>query len=282
VAQVTVNGVRLVYETRGEGVPMLLVCGTGQPAETWSMFGTTANFVDAGYQVTAFDNRGIPPSDVPEPPYAVSEMAEDTIGLMEHLGAAPFVVMGASLGGVITQTVALRRPDLVRAAIFLVGCGNMSRYSAAYIGLQVKIVRAGIELDDDERALTVFQAVAPSTAWGNDEAFEAVRSMASLFVAGDPRGELGQYEADLGWSREDHLTELAGLRVPALAIACEYDFIFPPKLVRKAVEQMPDGEFVEIPGATHVAMDKGAELNAAISDFLQRRAPATARLACAD
>jgi pimeloyl-ACP methyl ester carboxylesterase len=59
--------------------------------------------------------------------------------------------------------------------------------------------------------------------------------------------------------------------MPALAIAGEYDWIFPPALVRQAVAQMPDGEFVEIAGATHVSLDKGDEINAAILDFLARR-----------
>ena len=264
------NGVRLVYETRGEGPPVVLVCGTGQRAETWWVFGG-AGLVDAGYQVTAFDNRGMPPSDVPPPPYSVSDMADDAIGMIEHLGGGPVVVMGASLGGLITQTVALRRPDLVRAAIFLVGCGNFSKYAKAFLAANLKVLQAGIERTDTEKAMTIVQAAAPSWAWGDDDAFDAMVAMASMLTFSDPQGELGQNQADLAWAEEDHIAELAGLRVPALAVAGEYDWIFPPKLVRQAVDRMPDGEFVEILGATHVSMDKGDQITAAIVDFLARR-----------
>jgi pimeloyl-ACP methyl ester carboxylesterase len=267
---VVVNGVRLAYETQGDGPPVLMVGGTGQRAESWWIFGGQA-LLEAGYQVTVFDNRGMPPSDVPPPPYSVDGMAADAIGVIEQLGLGPCVVMGASLGGLITQRVALTRPDLVRAAIFLVGCGNFSKFASAWLSAHVKVLHAGIEFNDEERTVAVLQAMTPSPQWGDDATFDAVGAMASTLVFEDPQGELGQNEADVEWSRADHVAELAGLRVPALAIAGEYDWIFPPALVRQAVDRMPDGELVVIPGATHVAIDKIGEVNTAIVDFLARR-----------
>src|SRR4051794_1037866 len=196
MAEVVVNGVRLVTETRGDGPPVVLVCGTGQRADMWWMFGGSA-LLEAGYQVTVFDNRGMPPSAVPAPPYSVSDMAGDAIGVIEHLDRGPVVLMGASLGGLITQTVALRRPDLVRAAIFMVGCGNFSKFAKAFLSTNVKIVEAGIERTPTEQAMGIVQASAPSWAWGDDAAFEAAVAMASMLTFSDRDGELGQYHADL-------------------------------------------------------------------------------------
>src|SRR5919197_374410 len=124
--EVDVRGIKLVYDVHGEGTPIVMICGTGQPAAMWAMAGGFDAQLNAGYQVVTFDNRGIAPSDVPPPPYTVEEMADDAIGLLDHLDRGPYILQGASLGGLITQTIALQRPDLVRACIFVVGCGNFS------------------------------------------------------------------------------------------------------------------------------------------------------------
>ena len=73
--------------------------------------------------------------------------------------------------------------------------------------------------------------------------------------------------------KEDHVNELAGLKVPVLAIANEFDIYFPPSFVQKAVSKIPNAEYVEIKGAPHVAMnseDRG-KIISAVLDFLSRR-----------
>ena len=108
MADAEVNGTRLAYEVHGSGAPLVLVCGTGQRADSWTLMGTVAEAVGDGYQVVTFDNRGMPPSDAPPPPYTVEQMADDTIGLIEHLGLRDVGVAGISLGGFITFEVAHR------------------------------------------------------------------------------------------------------------------------------------------------------------------------------
>ena len=114
---VDVRGVKLSYELHGEGPPFVLSCGLGQPAATWAMTGDVQRLVDLGCQVVTYDHRGMPPSDAPPRPYTVEEMAEDLIGLLDHLDNGPYVVQGYSLGGLVAQTVALRRPDLLPAVM---------------------------------------------------------------------------------------------------------------------------------------------------------------------
>jgi pimeloyl-ACP methyl ester carboxylesterase len=160
----------------------------------------------------------------------------------------------------------------VRAAIFMVGCGNFSKYAAAYLSVNVKLMQSDIELTDTERAMQIFQAMAPSMRWGDDAGFDAIVAMSGMFVFADRNGEQGQNLADLAWAQEDHIAELRDLQVPALAIANEWDWIFPPALVRRAVEQMPDAEMVQIAEATHIGIDTIEETPAAVLDFLSRRA----------
>lgn len=258
MAEVVVDGVRLVYDVQGEGPPVLLICGTGMPATTWA-FTATPHLLGAGYQVITFDNRGIPPSDVPPGPYSVEQLADDVIGLLEHLDVGPVAAMGASLGGTVLQCAALQRPDLVGAAVFLVGVG---RVSAMAVGL----IRAMLDLfaDGAQPSPAVFSALmAPSLLappdWGDRDVVESRLAMASLFLPPDPAGLLGQYQANLAWAERDRTEDLRRLAVPALAFAAEFCTAFPPAEVRAAVAQMPEGRYVELPGAPHIAFDPGSD-----------------------
>jgi len=273
MSEVTVIGVKLVYEVKGEGLPILLICGTLQPAFTWWMFGGD-KLVEAGHKVIVFDNRGVPPSDVPPPPYSVSDMADDAIGVMEHLGLGPYGVMGASLGGMIAQTVALRRPDLVRAVVFVVSGGDLCAYTKVQLQGQIDLLKTGAELPSSFLAWAMLESILPPAKLQDDEAVEAAVAMAGVFGTLPRDGMLGQYEADLAWAQEDHVTELAGLEVPALAIAAEHDLAFPPSHVKRAVAQMPDAEYVELKGAPHVAIEHIDETNAAVLAFLAKHVQA--------
>ncbi len=80
-----VNGITIDYSTAGDGPPVLLICGTGQPADLW--FAQVTDLAAAGHTVITFDNRGCGRSEAPPAPYTVTGMAADTAALIEHLGA---------------------------------------------------------------------------------------------------------------------------------------------------------------------------------------------------
>jgi pimeloyl-ACP methyl ester carboxylesterase len=121
MGQVSANGIDVIYEVHGDGDrgTVLLICGTGQPAMMWGALGTTGALTDAGYQVVTFDNRGMSGAACPNPPWTVGDMADDAAAVLAAVG--PAHVVGASLGALITQTLALRHPDLVRTATFMFG-----------------------------------------------------------------------------------------------------------------------------------------------------------------
>ena len=228
---------------------------------------------DAGYQVIAFDNRGIPPSDVPPPPYSVTQMAQDAIGLLEHLDRGPYALVGSSLGGLITQTVALQRPDLVHAAVFNFGCGNFSAFIRPFFLSMVELLEKG---DPPHSVITALMLpiFIPPTQWANNTVVDEALKIIPTFLPKDIVGLLGQHHANLLWSKEDHVEELTGLKMPALAIANEYDMAFPPPIVKEAVSRMPKGEYVEILGAAHGSFNPNHQKrrDSAILHFLSRHA----------
>ena len=273
MSEIKVGDIKLVYEIRGEGPSIININGTGLSSALWWQMPLGQMLLDAGYQVITFDNRGIPPSDVPPPPFTVEEMAQDTIGLLEHIDKGPYILMGASLGGLIAQTVCLQKPKLVKAVIFIVGCGNFSAYLKPFIQGWIDYTKTG-KLEKSVLTALNLPLFIPPTEYSNAASIQAAIEIGQVFTPAESGGCLGQYYADQKWGNEEHIAELRGLKMPALAIANEFDPLFPPVLVKKAVAMMPKGEYVEIPNASHVSLnpDNSKQTDSAIFDFISRHA----------
>jgi pimeloyl-ACP methyl ester carboxylesterase len=135
-ARVEANGVELVYDTFGEpsAPPLLLIMGLGAQMIAWDE-GFCRQLAMRGYRVIRFDNRDVGLSTwfdaagVPDItalfqagtqgravqiPYTLDDMADDAVGLLDSLGIASAHVVGASMGGMIAQLVAIHYPHRVR------------------------------------------------------------------------------------------------------------------------------------------------------------------------
>ena len=114
-----VNGIRLWYEDLGDPAheAIVLVMGATATAMSWPQE-LLDHLVGEGYRVVRFDNRDIGLSthiDYSTDPYVLADLATDTVGLMDHLGIERAHLAGASMGGMISQLVALGHPDRVRS-----------------------------------------------------------------------------------------------------------------------------------------------------------------------
>ena len=128
--RVKVGEVELVYETIGDpGNPtLLLVMGLGMQLIHWDRE-LCEGLAERGFQVIRFDNRDAGLStkiDAPVPnvmramaglrieaPYLLSDMADDSFGLLDRLGIERAHVAGVSMGGMIAQTMAIQQPERV-------------------------------------------------------------------------------------------------------------------------------------------------------------------------
>ena len=134
MASADVNGITIEYDVHGDadGVPLLLVMGLGGQLVGWPL-----EFVERltarGFRVIRFDNRDSGLSTIMQAPpptrrqvvaalvsrrfarssYLVDDMADDAAALLDHLGIATAHVVGASMGGMISQALAIRHPDRV-------------------------------------------------------------------------------------------------------------------------------------------------------------------------
>ncbi|GAA4747659.1 alpha/beta fold hydrolase [Actinomycetospora chibensis] len=114
---ITANGTTLYYELRGDGPPLMFISGGPGDAGFWP---EVADALADEYTVLSYDRRGNSRSPRPEhwTEAPTDEQADDAAALLEALGLAPAVVHGHSAGGIILANLALRRPDVLRGAVF--------------------------------------------------------------------------------------------------------------------------------------------------------------------
>lgn len=112
-----VNGINICYKIVGEGDPLVMIMGLGSNQNNWRF--QIPSFKKF-YRIITFDNRGAGNSDKPKGPYSIRQMADDTIGLMDHLGIMKAHVLGTSLGGMIAQEIAINYPE--RVLKLVLGC----------------------------------------------------------------------------------------------------------------------------------------------------------------
>jgi pimeloyl-ACP methyl ester carboxylesterase len=133
--QITANNITIEYESYGDETnpPMLLVMGLGAQLTYWPMELVEA-LVARGFRVIRYDNRDIGLSHKfddaatvsipwtflkarfgikPKVPYTLSDMAADGVGLLDALGIERAHIVGASMGGMISQLIAAEYPDRV-------------------------------------------------------------------------------------------------------------------------------------------------------------------------
>lgn len=118
---VKVGDINMYYEILGEGEPLLILQGMG--VEITSAYGVITEFAK-NYKVIAVDNRGVGRTDMPDIPYSVEMMAEDTVGLLDKIGIEKAHVIGSSMGSRIAQVIAAKYPEKVKSLILNVAAAS--------------------------------------------------------------------------------------------------------------------------------------------------------------
>lgn len=228
------GGITLCYERFGSesDPPMVLIMGLGTQMIGWPDE-LCALLADRGFQVIRYDNRDIGRSSritgAPPTPrqlitrkidpvlYTLGDMAGDAAGLMRELNLAPAHVVGASMGGMIAQTVAAQHPDDTRSLVSIMSnTGNRWRGQPAF-GIYRYLLR---KAPDDregyiEYTTKVFEAIG-SRGLPFDK--DRVRDMvARSYDRGhDPAGPGRQLGAII--ASGDRTAELHTIRAPTLVI----------------------------------------------------------------
>lgn len=230
-----VGGVEIAYQEVGDpgGEPLLLVMGLGTQMLGWDER-FCALLAERGFRVVRFDNRDIGHSTMLDgaglPPrrdlflgrrasaaYLLSDMAADTIGLMDHLGIESAHVVGASMGGMIGQTLAIEHGERVRSLVSVMSTTGSRRVGTPTLksfGIMLAKAPRGREAYV-ERIVKTFKVVG-SPAYPMDE--PQFRELAGRMYdrSHNPRGVLRQMHAIT--ASGDRTSALRQLRLPATVI----------------------------------------------------------------
>jgi len=261
---VTVNGISLTYSVQGSGEPVLLLPPAASASTVWTAHQVPA-LVRAGFRVITVDNRGTPPSDVPDGPYRLADLVADTAGLVRRLGIAPCRIVGASLGAMIAQELAIVRPDLVHSMALMATRGRTDFFRRAVTESAAEAVRRHREIPARYAALnTMIRLFSPDTLLHDRDAADWLE----LFIAFAQQGEgaAAQYEATL---MPDRLAALGAIDRPTLVIAFADDVLTPPALGREVADAIPGSRYVELAGCGHFGfLERPDEVNRVLVDFL--------------
>ena len=250
--------VRLHYRLDGpqDGLPVVFSNSLGTDLRMWDLL---LPHLPPGLRILRYDRRGHGLSDVTQAPYAMGQLVRDTEALLDHLGITACVFVGLSIGGMVAQGLAVKRPDLIRVLVL--------SNTAARIGTaEMWSDRADMACTHGLAALVdATMARWFSPAFQDNPAFPLWRNM---FLATPVQGWVGCAAAIAG---TDFYSTTASLRLPTLGIAGDRDGSTPPDLVRETVELIPDAEFALIRGAGHLPhLEQPARYGEILTRFLHR------------
>ncbi|MGP1396310.1 MAG: 3-oxoadipate enol-lactonase [Inquilinaceae bacterium] len=240
---IAVNGVTLNVAVGGpeEAPVMVFVNALGTDLRLWDAL---LPRLDGPLRTIRYDMRGHGLSDAPPPPYRIDDHAADLAALLDRLDVRGAIVCGVSIGGMIAQALAHRRPDLTRALIL---CDTAAKIGdAALWGDRIAAIeRGGLEAIADMALARWF----PPAFRAADPARLAI--WRTLLTRQPVPGYLGSCMA----LRDADLTERTrSLSAPTLILGGSEDGSTPPDVVRGLAELIAGAEMHIIDGAGHLPM----------------------------
>jgi pimeloyl-ACP methyl ester carboxylesterase len=263
-----VGEIELCYETFGDPADpaMLLIMGLGT-----QMLGWQEEFCEQlaarGFHVIRYDNRDIGRStildDFPAPTlgqlirrdkravaYTLAELAADGVGLLDHLGIERAHLVGASMGGMIAQTIAARRPERVLSLVSIMS-NTGSRFSGQPALSTYRLFVRPLARERDayiDQAAALFDHIGSRGFDKDDAAFR--EQLGAMYDRGhNPSSANRQLAAIL--ASGDRSAELRHITAPTLVIHGTDDRLVRPSGGRATARAIPGARLLMIEGMGH-------------------------------
>ncbi len=266
------EGIELEFDEFGDpaGEPLLLIMGLGAQMVLWDD-GFCASLAERGHRVIRFDNRDVGLSTwldhmgVPDMmemalalgqgkaldiPYSLDDMADDAMAVTDALGLDQVHVCGASMGGMIAQTVAIRHPGRVRSLISIMSTtGNPDLPPASPEAMAVLTEPMPEDRDEVIERSVKSDGVIGSPAYPADEAYLRERAGMLFDRAFHPQGTARQMAAIV--AHGDRSPALREIEVPTLVIHGKADSLVSVEGGIHTHESIRDSELMLIDGMGH-------------------------------
>jgi pimeloyl-ACP methyl ester carboxylesterase len=182
--RVDASGTELHYERTGEGEPLLLIQGMSATHLAWGR--PFLDELQGSFETIVFDNRGMGLSGEAELPFAITDLAADTAGLLDALKLETVHVVGISMGGMIAQELALAHPERIRTlTIGASYCGGPESSLMAPEDLQM--LGAAFASGERDRVFRAMWEINLSPGFREDDSrYAAFTEMASALSSPQP------------------------------------------------------------------------------------------------
>jgi pimeloyl-ACP methyl ester carboxylesterase len=272
--QIRANGIDIEYESfgRDSDPAILLIMGFAAQMTMWQT-ALCEQLAAKGFRVIRFDNRDIGLSThlshLPAPnaaelmgklmsgqpvevPYQLDDMAADAAALLKALGIKSAHIIGASMGGMIAQLVAINHPDVTKSLISVMSTtGRRELPPAKPEAMAALMAQPASDSRADRIAtgLNVVRALGSPGYPGTDEELLAAVSAAVDRAPYDPAGVARQLGAIV--AAQPRNEKLKNVRCPAMALHGADDPIIPAEAGRDTAASIPGCELFIEPGMAH-------------------------------
>jgi pimeloyl-ACP methyl ester carboxylesterase len=265
--QVNVNGVEIHFRETGEGSPIVFIHGYTGNSRNWAL---VVPAIREEFRMISVDLRGHGLSGRPdsEDEYALEVMARDVYELLRALGVSECVLVGHSMGGMVSQLLVLEHPEIVRALVLVDTAAEVPKgllYDERRKQRQrlVEIAREqGMEVvfEEQMKLTPVHPALAANPRYTDIWREQFLMTAPQAYTAC----------ANAMSSRRSLLGELGAISAPTLIVCGEKDepFIEPSRDMHEAI---PGSELLIIEGAGHgPQMETPGEFNRVLTEFLAK------------
>ena len=258
------DGTRIHYEVTGKSgaTPVLMIQGLGASKNAWNLQRIA---MATRFRIISFDNRGAGRSDKPTEPFTLEQMADDALAVLDAAGIETAHVVGASMGGVISQIVAVKYPHRVRSlTLVCTACRNHPwrqelLQTWAKTAEEKGMIEVGKEAAQWVMSPRSFRRLVPAFTW-----------MGPLAALRPRHSFVSQIHAILD-TREDLVDQLSTITAPTMVIVGNQDILTPRGDSEEIAERIPNAELVVISGAAHgLMMEHSSTFNRILIEFLQR------------
>lgn len=259
-----IDGTRIHYEVTGKSgaTPVLMIQGLGASKNAWNLQRIA---MATRFRIISFDNRGAGRSDKPTEPFTLEQMADDALAVLDAAGIETAHVVGASMGGVISQIVAVKYPQRVRSlTLVCTACRNHPwrqelLQSWAKTAADKGMIEVGKIAAQWVMSPRSFRRLVPAFTW-----------MGPLAALRPRHSFVSQIDAILN-TREDLVDQLSTITAPTMIIVGNQDILTPRGDSEEIAERIPNAELVVISGAAHgLMMEHSSTFNRILIEFLQR------------
>ncbi len=222
------NGIRMYYEERGSGKPLLLIMGITAPCSVWEKH---VSYWEKEYRCILFDNRGVGATDKPEGPYTTAQMADDSAALLDALGIEEAAVVGVSMGGAIALQLAVRHQKVVKSMVLMCPWARCDHKGEAVFR---HMMHVKAHLRPRHFANFVQLLIFHKSTWDDDAEYHGlIEGQHEAALTENPQPLHGLEGQALACISHDVLGNLSKIYAPCLVIGGKEDIFIPEWMVRE-------------------------------------------------